>query len=1039
MVLMILRCRCVGFFFVSAALSVAPFSALAQFVPGQEYFNQPAFATVNILPAYNAGLSGAGVRIGVVDSGINPNHLEFTQAIVAGYDSVSGRSGTSDLSSFLHDNPDYSNHGSFTASVVAGRLDGGARADNMQGVAYNAGIVIGTMDFDPGYFDRMAAALNYVSGQSVKVINNSWDTAEHIGNPALDYQTLVQGGPQLISAIKTALDRGSVVVFTTGNEGAMTPATPAVLPSFDADVAAKGGFIVVGASTIDGTALADYANRCGITQAYCLVAPGGSGDSSRPPAEQGVLGADGGTNRRYYNQAGTSAAAPIVSGAVALVAEQFPWMTNRNLATTILTTASRAETPGDEWGRGLLNIGKAIGGPGIFEEDFTAHVTTGYTSIFSNNISGMAGLHKLGAGTLILSGANSYSGDTRLNGGDLVVYGQANLGSSDKALQFDGGVLRFGADLTLDRNLIIGPGGGTLDTGNHTLTYSGSDIRGGGTLTFFGTLSFVGKPLTLGSDLTLNGTWNADLLLPATLSLQGNGRVNGDLTIAGTLSPGNSIGTMTVSGSVLNQPSSRFVVEIDGAGHHDRLRLTGASSTYTADGGLVPLLLGIGGAASNTYQPAVGQGFEFVSAPGGVRGQFSSFTPPGVGLLPGTRMDLVYGPSALTLYATPASYADIGAAGVPDSATRRQVGAILEGMRPAPGLRESKPITKRLFDGLARQSQSSLPLSMDQLGGVGYAQLIGMHVENTRFLTEQTMAAVSSQRRGESAHLAGPATSVLAHDSEADIWSLALGRTSRWGGDRATYGISDTLGGLMGGVQKRLDAQTLAGVSLAYAGSHSDVEHNIGNGSAQNLQLTAYASRSFEDGFFVQGALGGGAGRIQAKRSVVMLGKQYEATIDTTDLNVAVLTGWASGARDAVRYETSLGLTYLALRNLGFRDSASDAFGSLRIKAQTQESMSATLTGRISVPFQAKGIHWRAAGLAGWIHGFADSRTRVDSNVLGQPYSIVSGTVGRNRLSLGVALSGNVTNRLRVGLDLGRQAARHWHATTGGLWVHLAF
>lgn len=1045
MALMILRCRCVGQLLVSAALSAASSAALAQFAPGPEYFNQPALATVNSLPAYNAGLSGAGVGIGVVDSGINPSHLEFAHAITAGYDSVKDRSGTSDFSSFLHDYPEYSNHGSFTASVAAGRLDGGARADNIQGVAYNAGIVMGSISFDLVYYDRLPIAFDYVSGQAVRVINNSWNTAEHPDDPALDYQTLLHELPQLIPAIKTALDRDIVVVFAAGNEEQASPATPAVLPLFDAEMAAKGGFIVVAASTIDGKELAYYSNRCGITKAYCIVAPGGSGDDGQPPAQQGILGVDGGTNDSYFYQAGTSAAAPIVSGAVALVAEQFPWMTNRNLATTILTTASRAQTPDDEWGRGLLNIGKAIDGPGIFEEDFAANVSGGYISTFSNNISGTAGLKKLGSGTLILSGNNTYSGDTYLNGGDLVVYRQANLGSSVSALQFDGGTLKVGADFALGRSLLIGPGGGTLDTGNHTLTYSGSDIRGGGTLTVFGTLAFVGKPVTLDSDLALNGIWNADLFILATRTLQGLGLVNGDLTVAGTVSPGNSPGTLAVTGSMLSLPGSNFVVDIDGvgsgigAGNHDRVLLTGASSTYTAGGSLITLLRGISGAASNTYQPAVGQGFEFVSAPGGVLGEFNTFAQPSAGLLPGTRMDLVYGPNALTLYATPASYADIGAADIPNNANRQQLGSILEGIRPASGIRESNASTKRLFDSLAPQSQSSLPIGMDQLGGVGYAQLIGMHFENTKFLTEQTMAAVSSQRRGESPQLTGPAANARTDNSAEQLWTLALGRSSRWAGDSTAYRVSDTLGGLMGGVQKRLDAQTRAGFSLSYARSHPEVEDNIGNGSTQNLQLSTYASRSFDDGFFVQGAVGGGAGRIEAKRSVSILGSQYDANIDTTNLNASALAGWARGDRDTVRYETSLGLNYLVLRSAGFQDNARDALGQISVKAQTQESLSATLATSISVPFQAKGIDWRGSVFAGFTHAFTDTRSTLDANLLEQPYRIESGTIGRNRLNLDLALSGDLSQRARIGFDLSWQSAHHWHAKTASVWAHLAF
>ncbi len=1036
---MINQPRFIAYFLTYTALSLGPSEVFAQFIPGPEYYNQAALATINVLPAYKAGLSGAGVRLGLIDSGINPNHLEFANAIVAAYDTISKRSGSSDFSSFLHDNPDYLNHGSFTSSVAAARLDGAARANNLQGVAYNSDIVIGTMDFSPGYFDRISAAFDYVSSQSAKVINNSWDTAEHIGNPALDYQTMVDNGPALISAIKSALDRGSVIVFTTGNNAALTPATPAVLPSFDQEIAAKGGFIVVGASTIDGTQLADYSNRCSITKAYCIIAPGGSDIDGHPPAEQGVLGVNGMSNSGYFYQAGTSAAAPIVSGAVALVAEQLPWMTNKNLATTLLTTASRAANPDDEWGRGLLNVGKAINGPAIFETDFSANVTAGYVSAFSNDISGPAGLQKLGTGTLILSGNNTYSGDTYLNGGNLVVYHQANLGHSTNALQFNGGTLKFAADFSLKRALIIGPAGGTLDTGNYTLIYSGGEISGSGTL------SFIGQPLSLGSNLKLNSIWNANLFVPATLSLQGNGHINGDLTIAGTLSPGNSPGTLSVDGSALSLADSRFVVEIDGngtgigAGNHDRLVLKHPSSTYTAGGTLAPILRGISGAANNTYQPAMGQGFQFVSAPGGVLGEFSHFIAPDAGLLPNTRFDLIYGQTALTLYATPASYADISANGMPNNANRRQVGSILESIRPALGIREKNIHTKQLFDSLAEQNQSTLPISMDQLAGVAYAQLIGMNFENTRFLTEQTMNAVAKQRRGANRQSTEQTTNDLANNDKKEIWTMALGRTSRWKADHSGYRLTDTLGGIMGGVQKHIDAKTLAGFSLAYTVSDPKIAHNMGSGPMQSVQLTAYTSHSFDHGFFLQGALGGGASRITAKRPISMLGSHSDAQINSANVSLSALTGWASGDHNSIQYEASFGLNYLAMHHFGFKDNGSNSLSEIRAKAMTHHTFSGSVEASLSMPFQANEIDWRISSLVGLSHEFSDPRITLDAHLLEQPYRVVPGTVGRNRLNLGLGLIGYVAKQTRIEINLSQQSAHHWNTTAANLSMHLTF
>lgn len=460
----------VVFFF---ALAVCASSALAEFTPGVEFYNQPALSTVNILPAYNAGLSGAGVRLGLVDSGINPNHIEFRNAIVAGYDSISERSCTSDFSSFLQD---YVNHGTMVASVAAGRLDGATHSDNLQGVAYNASLVIGAMNFEPGYLSRIASAMNYVSSQSVKVINNSWETNEAIGDPLSDYQILVREGPMLISAIKTALDRGSVLVFTTGNDAALNPGTPATLPVYAPEIAAKGGFIVVAATTNDGKSLASYSTRCGIANEYCIAAPGGDGLTDKPLSD--ILGADRDSDTGYFYQAGTSLSAPIVSGAVALVAEQFPWMTNKNLSVTILTTGNNAFTPDPEWGRGLLDIGKAINGPALFEDTFEANIPGGSASIFSNDIGYRAGLNggltKLGAGTLTLTGVDSYTGLTLIDAGTLVVNGSligpVTVGAGGTLC----GTGSLSGRLTVNGTLKPGDSPGTLAVTNNVTINAGS-------------------------------------------------------------------------------------------------------------------------------------------------------------------------------------------------------------------------------------------------------------------------------------------------------------------------------------------------------------------------------------------------------------------------------------------------------------------------------------------------------------------------------------------------------------------------------------
>ena len=159
---------------------VASEAAWAEFTPGIEYTNQPGLAAVNALGAYNAGLSGLGVKIGIVDSGLDTNHVEFNNAIAAalGWARAPGSTlletkwvsttGTSNFSSFLNDkNADGSTtdgHGSFVSSVSAARLDGNSRAGNIMGVAYNAKLVIGQMVFSQCEEDAQGNCLKNPDG-----------------------------------------------------------------------------------------------------------------------------------------------------------------------------------------------------------------------------------------------------------------------------------------------------------------------------------------------------------------------------------------------------------------------------------------------------------------------------------------------------------------------------------------------------------------------------------------------------------------------------------------------------------------------------------------------------------------------------------------------------------------------------------------------------------------------------------------------------------------------------------------------------------
>lgn len=1034
--------------------------AWAQFVPGIEYTNQPGLEAINVLPSYNQGYSGAGIRVGIVDSGINPNHVEFTNAIVAGYDAYTGMSSTTNFS-FLQNYQPSSGHGSHVAGIVAARLDGNAtRPSNMQGVAYNASLVIAAFNNEnqtPEQFDaQTSSSLRFAADNGARVINNSWDL-QTVSDPAEGYADFSETFPETVKSINYALRKNAVVVFAAGNDSYSNPNAPASTPIYNAEIAQLGGFIAVAATTVRGidpvTRLPEmvrfpyggrdqYTNYCGLAKNYCISAPGGGVDQ----ALEGVNSVKATTNDGYVNQSGTSMASPHVTGAVAVVAEKYPWMTNKNLATTILTTGTTAANPSEIWGRGLLDLGKAINGPGIFEDDFEANVTTGYASRFSNDISGTAGIKKLGAGSLELSGVNTFTGKIQINGGTLVANRQSNLGSTTSKVQFGGGTLDLGnysGDTTFDRQIAVGSGNGWLKASN-TLTYTLSSIDRADDGTA-GILYFSDKVLSIPGSLALNAYWGGNYTVADGSTLSGTGGVMGDLTVSGTLAPGNSPGTMTVSGNVVQNPGSTLQIQIDGtgtgtgAGNYDRLVLTGPGSTYTAGGTLSTQLRGISGSANNNFSPPLGQGFQIITAPGGILGNFATFVQPTSGLLPGTQFDTVFGSSSLSLYATPSSYSNIAAAGVATNSNRQQIGDILQPIRPTPGVREANTTRKLLFDSLAPQTTSSLSVAMDQLGGVGYGQIIGMNFENSKFLADQTAATVALHRRKEGKHLVAGDTAQSLGEPQEEFWGMAVGRLSDWRGDNAGYNTYDVLGGVMAGIQKRIRPQSLAGFSLAYAGSSPTISQNMGSGPMQNLQLMGYGSHNLDDGFFVQGTLGGGGGSINASRNLSMINTSYNAQIQTANLAGSALAGWGVGTADQIRYETGVGINYLGMRQFAFNDSGSQSAYALTTQAGNTQSLVPNLNATASIPFKAAQIDWRAHGLVNVGYETANNKITLQSNFLGSPITMESDSIGRTRLNLGLGISGDVGRETKIALDISNQSAQNWNATAANVSIRVGF
>ncbi|EPL0406695.1 S8 family serine peptidase, partial [Serratia marcescens] len=666
--------------------------------------------------AYAAGYTGKGIKLGIFDQPVYAKHPEFagenkvinlvTEGIREYTDPYipvkKGDTFRYDGTPSVDSDGTLGSHGTHVGGIAAGSRDGGA----MHGVAFNAQI-ISAENGDPGPEDGIIlgndgavyqAGWDALVASGARIINNSWgigitEKFEEGGyDPAYPHFTVNDAQKQFDQikqilgtkpggAYQGAIDAarsGVVTIFAAGNDGNLNnPDAMAGLAYFVPEIAPNWLSV---ASLQDPSNSGDYSistfsSRCGYTASFCVSAPGTRVYSSvieGTSVENLTTG--------YAKYSGTSMAAPHVAGSVAVLMERFPYLNGAQVAEVLKTTATDMGAPGIDalYGWGMINLGKAINGPGMLAtvedipEEFRIPDPTGVAygptqfvvdlpgvgavldkgkptervcsdvlcglDFWSNDISGHGGLTKEGMGTLVLTGNNTYSGPTLVNQGRLAVNGSVT---------------------------------------------SAVSVQSGG---------IVGGSGTVGSLTARQG---------------------------GTVAPGNSIGTLNVAGNVSFEPGSRYAVEVGPNGQSDRIQSSGSA---TIGGGEVavtlensPNLL-----TQSEVRSLLGQQYTILSAQQGVSGQFDAVAPNYLFLGTG----LSYQPTGVTLSVgrNGTSFASVA-----QTPNERAVAAA------ADALAAGNPVYESLLgSGTAGEARQAFR----QLSGQIHADIASALVNDSRYLRE---------------------------------------------------------------------------------------------------------------------------------------------------------------------------------------------------------------------------------------------------------------------------------------------------------------
>ncbi|KAB2697611.1 autotransporter domain-containing protein [Ochrobactrum sp. Kaboul] len=620
--------------------------------------------------------------------------------------------------------------------------------------------------------------------------------------------------------------------------------------------------------------------------------------------------------------------------------------------------------------------------------------------LYNGEITGNGLFAHVGSGKLTLTTTSSSRGDVLIGPDSTLQLGSGGTTGHIGGTNFTGTIINLGT-LIYDRSNavswkgIYAGNGEIIKEGTNTLTLTGDS-------SYYDGLTTVKRGKLIVGDALGNGKLGGDVTVLNGATLGGYGTLGSgagslvSIQSGGILSPGNSIGTLTINGDLTLQAGSYLMTELAGDGSADLVNVTGRANI----GGSHLVITALDPEIS--YQ--TGQKYNILSAGDLVNGQFA---------------DVTSSSAFLTFTLDPEQNSNAFNVALKPKATEPEPSPLFATVANT----NNQFATAQALDSLS-QTGSSLALynrllmlsadearaAYDNLSGEAYASAKGALINQSQFINSAITnrlqqangstptAPVATMNYVSEAKKPDAFGSVIAQMDSENLytgWGYAYGAWSEQDSTSNTGRMKSSVGGFVTGIDRLVYENWRLGLLAGYSHTSFNVDSRASSGSSDNYTLGAYTGTEWQMSNGNALAFSSGLAytwhEIEMNRSVAFsaFGDNLNADYDAGTFQIFGELGYKVRLPKAV-IEPYANLSYVRLRTDGFDEDGQTA-AALSMNSDTMSTTFSTLGVRASTGFNLGTIPTTARAYLGWRHAAGDTDSVSTASFVGSSAFTVAG------------------------------------------------